>query len=455
MNKIIKTITLACLMLCALLLLVACAEPSQYDEYDQEGYNVSIKYDANGGMFHTNVETIVDTYNMSEIPEKADGKKELALIAPDNPIRGTENAYKPNNAGYFLAGWYTERTPVLDEQGRQLDADGNVAAKSGKAPAYTYAGRWDFENGRLALDPNKEYTASEAALTLYAAWIPEFKYEFYSLGTGELISEYLFDPNYVSEIRLPQWSEETGKLNMEKFPSVTDKTLLGVYLDAAGTVAAEGSTVVHTGSYNPADATAEGPVMKLYLDYAEGEWFHIYTAKQFLDNFKVGGCYEICADLDFTGLSWKTSLLHGNFRGKILGNGHTFSNITIEQTDTKKQNSGMFGAITADATLSDITFDNVILTIASGTLQPDASFGLLAGTLDAEAAVENVVIQNSKLLIHANANLLDSTAIGRVCGNGSTHGIDPEGILCEATGENASDIIVEVNGNDVSVRMAP
>ena len=115
----------------------------------------------------------------------------------------------------------------------------------------------------------------------------------------------------------------------------------------------------------------------------------------------------------------------------------------------------MFGAITADATLSDITFDNVILTIASGTLQPDASFGLLAGTLDAEATVENVVIQNSKLLIHANANLLDSTAIGRVCGNGSTHGIDPEGILCEATGENASDIIVDVNGNDVSVRMAP
>ncbi len=455
MNRITKTIILACMLLCALLLLAACAEPSQYDVYDEAGYSVSIKYDANGGMFTTNVETVVDTYNLSELPTTADGKKELVLISPDNPVRGTENAFKANNAGYFLAGWYTERIPVLDGQGRHLDVDGGIAAESGKTPAYTYGGKWDFENGRLALDAGKEYSASAPELTLYAAWIPEFKYEFYSLQTGELISEYLFDPNYVSEILLPSWSEETGKLNMEKFPSVTDKTLAGVYLDANGTVAAQGTSVKHTGSYNAANATAEAPVMKLYLDFAEGEWFRIYTAKQFLDNFKPGGHYEILADLDFTGLSWKTALMHGTFRGEILGNGHTFSNITFEQTDTKKQNSGMFGSIAGEAVLRDLTFDNVTMTIASGTLQQDASFGLLAGTLDANATLNNVTIQNSKLLIHANANLLDNTAIGRVCGNGSTHGIDPAGIICQATGENASDIIVEVDGNDVSVKMAP
>lgn len=443
------------MLVLTLLLLAACAEPTQYDSYDEAGFSVSIKYDANGGMFTTNVESIVDTYNLSELPVAADGKKELVLISPDNPVRGTENAFKANNAGYFLAGWYTERTPVLDGQGRHLDADGNVAAESGKAPAYTYGGKWDFENGRLTLDPSKQYSAGTPELTLYAAWIPEFKYEFYSLKTGELISEYLFDPNYVSEIAVPTWSQETGKLEMEKFPSVADQTLMGIYLDAAGTVAAEGESIKHTGSYNAANATAEAPVMKLYLDYADGEWFRIYTAKQFLDNFKPGGHYEICADLDFTGLSWKTALLHGTFRGEILGNGHTFSNITFEQTDTKKQNSGMFGSIAAEAVLSDIVFQNVTMTIASGTLQPDASFGLLAGTLDAEATVHNVIIPSAKLLINANANILDSTVIGRVCGSGSTHGINPEGIVCEATGENAGDIIVEVNGNDVSVKPAP
>ena len=147
--------------------------------------------------------------------------------------------------------------------------------------------------------------------------------------------------------------------------------------------------------------------------------------------------------------------MHGTFRGEIYGNGHIFSNITIEQTDARKQNSGMFGAIAGEAVLSDVVFLNVTMTIASGTLQPDASFGLLAGTLDAEATVKNVIIPSAKLLIHANANLLDSTSIGRVCGSGSTHGINPEGITCEATGENASDIIVEVDGNDVSVRFAP
>lgn len=455
MNKVMKTIILTAMLIGTLLLLAACAEPSQYDVYDEAGYSVSIKYDANGGMFTTNVETIVDTYCLADLPTKADGKKELVLIAPDDTVRGSENAFKANNAGYFLAGWYTERTPVLDEQGRHLDSQGNVAAESGKLPAYTYDGKWDFENGRLTLDASKEYSAGTPELTLYAAWIPEFKYEFYSLQTGELISEYLFDPNYVSEILLPSWSEDTGKLSMEKFPSVTEMTLAGVYLNAEGTLAAEGTAVKHTGSYNAANATAQDPVMKLYLDFTEGEWFHIYTAKQFLDNFKPSGHYEICADLDFEGLSWKTALMHGTFRGEIYGNGHTFSNITIEQTDTKKQNSGMFGAIAAEAVLDDVVFHNVTMTIASGTLQPDASFGLLAGTLDAEATVKNVVISNAKLLIHANANLLDSTSIGRVCGSGSTHGIDLEGIVCEATGENAGDIVVQVDGNDVSVTMAP
>ena len=92
----------------------------------------------------------------------------------------------------------------VNDKGEHLDANGAVAAVSGKPGAYTYSGRWDFENDRLEIDPNTEHTSKES-VTLYAAWIPEFKYEFYSLKTGELINSYSFDPNYVSEITMPSW----------------------------------------------------------------------------------------------------------------------------------------------------------------------------------------------------------------------------------------------------------
>ena len=241
---------------------------------------------------------------------------------------------------------------------------------------------------------------------------------------------------------------------MEKFPTVSEKTFSGVYLDSEGKVNAEGATIKHTGSYDADNATAQDPVMKLYLDYMDGEWFRIYTAKQFIDNAGVSGCYEICADLDFTGLDWKTSLIHGNFRGQIKGNGHTFSNITVEQTDTRKQNTGLFGNLTANAVLENIVFENVILTIANGTLQQDAAFGLLAGNRDSAATLSGIVLKNALLKIHAYANLPEGTSIGLLFGNGAIGDIDISGIRCEATGENAGDITITVDGNDVIVGTA-
>ena len=454
MNKTIKAIIAALVLSMGLLVLISCAKLTPYDEYDNEGYTVSVKYDANGGMFTASVEVIVDTYELESLPTGTNGKKQVALVSPDDQRRGTGNAFQASNAGYFLAGWYTERTPVVNDKGEHLDANGAVAAVSGKPGAYTYSGRWDFENDRLEIDPDAEYT-SKQAVTLYAAWIPEFKFEFYSLKTGELINSYSFDPNYISEITMPSWDEKTGKLKMEKFPTISDMTLDGVYLDAQGSEKAQGVTVKHTGTYHADNATAQDPVMKLYLDYIDGEWFRIYTAKQFIDNSAVGGCYEICADLDFEGLSWKTSLMYASFRGQIKGNGYTFKNITVEQTDARKQNAGLFGQLTGAAVIENVTFENVTVTIGSGTLQQDASFGLLAGTIDGGATLTDVAIKNSALLINGNANIPDSTSIGLLCGSGPIGSVDISGIRCEATGENAADIVVTVEGNEVTVTMAP
>ncbi len=450
MKRIIKATIAAAMLAMACILMVSCAETTPYERYDEEGYSVSIKYDANGGMFTTNVETIVDTYKLSELPDGESGYKVLSLVSPDDPVRGTGNYHTATNVGYFLAGWYLERTPVTNDAGEELDADGNVAAESGKPVSYNYSDRWDFENGELSINPTMSFSADEA-ITLYAAWIPEFRFEFYDMATDELLGSYAFNPNYINSIELPKWDDESGALNMYKFPSKSDMTLDGVYLDKEGKTAAAGESVAHLGSYDMATAEASDPVTKLYLDYIDGEWYRISTAKQFIDNISPGGCYEILADLDFEGLNWPTSLLHGNFRGKINGNGHVFKNISVSQTDTGKQNTGLFAYAGAGMCIKDVTFENCSLKIEKGTRQQDAAFGLLSGTVDSSASFENVVVRDSALLIEGTANFYDNTAIGLLCGIGDIEGIALDGISCQVVGDNPDGISVTVQGNEVTI----
>ena len=202
------------------------------------------------------------------------------------------------------------------------------------------------------------------------------------------------------------------------------------------------------------NGAAKDPVMKLYLDYMEGEWYHIYNVEQFLDNASVSGNYILHADLDFEGEIWPSSLMHGNFSGTIEGNGHTFKNITMEQTNNSKVNSGLFGHLTETARLSDLTFENVTFTIKSGTRVAGASFGLLTGTVSDGAEFDNVQIKNGCLQIDSGCYFgTDDYVIGLVSGMGET-GLDHSGISCKAVGENAEKVIVTANGNAVTVEFA-
>ena len=69
------------------------------------------------------------------------------------------------NPGYILAGWYTDRM-LIDEN----DPD----------KGYMYAGKWDFEYDRVLIDPEASYSADYSVLTLYAAWVPYYEFEIYT-----------------------------------------------------------------------------------------------------------------------------------------------------------------------------------------------------------------------------------------------------------------------------------
>lgn len=437
MKRCIKAVLVASIILATLTFVTGCgAEETPYEINDAENYNVSVKFDANGGIFTTNTSVIVDSYNLSELSKNADGMAEIALISPDNSLRGND-AFTAINNGHFLAGWYAERTESVDSDGKKV---------------YSYSEKWDFDSEILEVDPEKTYSSAEPVLTLYAAWVPMFEIDFYSLSDGEFLETFSFNPATVSEIKLPQWDMESGMLEMYDFPSVSGYTFNGAYLDAEGTVAVDGETLQHTGSVNYETGVGENAEMKVYIDLVEGEWYRIYNAEQFLDCASINGSYEICADLDFEGEIWPTSLMYGNFTGTIKGNGHVMKNIELTQTNNSKVNAGLFGYLTDTAVISDISFENVTFTIKSGTRVVGTSYGVFAGTISPSATLTNVSLKGSTMQIDSSCYFgVDDYTIGLVCGMGDYSAIVAENINCVATGNEPEKVGITINDNAVTL----
>ena len=430
-----KILVLLCLVL-ALAFTAGCsAEKTPYEINDSEGYTVSVRFDANGGVFTTNTSVIVDSYNVSGLAVNGEGKAEIPLLTPDNALRGND-AFTAINNGHFLAGWYAERTETTDSQGNTV---------------YTYGRKWDFENDRLAVDPGVEGTSAEPVLTLYAAWVPLFQIEFYSLESGEYLNTYTFNPTTDGEIRVPALDEERGAIELYDFPENPGYTFNGAYYDAEGKQVVDTELVQHPGLVDETTGTAENHVLKLYVDYVEGEWYHIYNVEQFLDNASVSGCYVIHADLDFSDEIWPSSLMYGNFSGTIQGNGHTFSNISIEQTNNSKVNAGLFGSLTEKAVVSDLTLENLTFTIEAGTRVAGASYGLFAGSVSDKAVVENVAISSGTLQVDSGCYFgVDDYVIGLVCGMGSVD-IDPANITTAGVGNAPETVVITVDDTEVTV----
>ena len=294
-----KALLAASLLLVTMLFLNGCARnKTPYDLNDQDGYCVSVKYDANGGYFTDNTTVITDSYNLSEVKINDQGKADIVLLPPDDAQRGKGNFFTPSMDDHFLLGWYTERTETIDEEG-------NVK--------YAYSGYWDFEKDKLSVDPSGEYASAEPVLTLYAVWMPVFRIEFYNVNSDDQCGSLIYNPVYNSEIMLPYWDDKSGTIDMEKFPERDGYTFNGAYYDKAGTLKVEGTSFNHTALVDYENATVQNSTMKLYVDWKEGDWYHIYNAKQLVKNAKLSGHYVLEEDLDFTEEIWPSTFMHKNF----------------------------------------------------------------------------------------------------------------------------------------------
>ncbi len=434
MKKILIGILLPLICGAAMLLLSGCgAEPTPYEKNDQEGYTVSVKFDANGGTFTTNSSVIMDSFNPANLQKNGEGMAEIALLSPDDPLRGNDS-FEASRPGYFLAGWYAVRT-------------------EGSDGTYSYGEKWDFDSNLLTVDTNVTHSSATPVLTLYAAWIPRFEIQFCDKETGEVLKTLDFDP-ITEKVASPAWNTETGTLEMAKFPTRSGYTFTAAYYDDGFTKVLDTETVVHPGVVDYATGTAINPVLKLYVEYTEGEWYRIYTADQLADNANLNGHYEICADLDFADAIWPTVFMYGNFSGEIKGNGHTVKNVTFAQTNNSKANAGLFGQLTEKASITDLTFENVSFTIQAGTRVAGTNYGLLAGTVSGEAVLDGVKILKSALLIDSSCYFgVDDYSIGLVCGIGGDV-IPGAEISCTVVGDDPDRLSATVEGNTVTLTFA-
>ena len=110
--------------------------------------------------------------------------------------------------------------------------------------------------------------------------------------------------------------------------------------------------------------------------------------------------YYLANDIDFTGFTWAYDATNNStvFRGNLIGNNYTLSNLTITNSSTSYLYIGIFPRMEG-GTVSDLTFDNVqLVTSLSGSTQ---MAGLITGN-----------VYNAKITTIKNITIIDSGVQG-------------------------------------------
>lgn len=477
----------------------ACKTETPIEQNQNNGYKISVTYDANGGSF-SNREgvTIVDMFNPSSYETDGEGEIHISLLEPTDTRRpASGGGISLSLSGYFLAGWYETRevktidgVPV-DDENRALkeNEDGSYSyaeLKEGEKetsvrPAYVYSNRWDFETEKLTYSEELySETNGVCAKTLYAGWVKYYEFQYYykmdtdasttqwkkmdettAFNYVSLEKEYLSDRNTIWK---PAWND--GAMNYSyayksgqefKFPVLKGATFVNAYTDEACTQEM-GEKLVHAGTLDKENAQANNRVQNVYVVYEAGEKYRIDTAEQFAKHANLNGEFEIRANLDFTNVTWPNMYESGSFAGKIHTKDNvtfTFSNVSATH-DSSTLFGGLFGSLTKDAKISNVKFENAKFTIVSTQKKVnEAYFGLFAGFIEDGATLENVSIDGEILLgdvkrgtdcffnLWANGNVAGLTkgevsvfVFGTAWLEGEyKYTLNPDSVTCSASGD--------------------
>lgn len=449
MKKIIKFALLAAALVVTVGAAASCSD-DVYDEKAKEGYDVTVRFDPNGGNFADTPNTVViDAFDIDKIETDENGQKVFSIVAPEDSARGKENAKSISHNGYkygadgekmvkyTFAGWYRERAPRVDAEGNPLDDYGIPTSVSGRRQGYVYSGRWNFSTDKIELDANAEYDIRESVLTLYAAWVPYTTFEIYDEG-GNLI-----DSIYSTSIEMPKWNKDTGKLSYGSSLSARE----GLTFDAAYYLDDEEmkkpiSGIVR-GKINYDNATLAETTVKIKTTWLEGEWYKIFTENQLANNLKADGNYILAANLDFTGAK-NPFLTLDEFSGSIDGNGFKIKGLSLVQNAGDAAAAfGLLPYITKEAKIKNLAIEDATLTVKGVGKGVPKSFGLLFRGVEDGAEIAEITVSGVILLDipkNQNTNLLNLFAVSA---DGKTLGIDISDVECKPSEAVKSDFTVE------------
>ena len=461
---------------CMCLGLTACREKTVVEKYEEQGYKISVTYDANGGSFFRTGVNLMDMINPSDYESDADGNVEIYLLEPTDPARPTGGSDKMTLtlANHFFAGWYGKRDLQKDQDGNLLSEDGKIikevegvyyyadSLEEGKAkeealPAYTYSEYWDF-NKPLVYNVNSDETVK---MTLYAGWVPYYQFDYYYQkdGVWTQYSTSSFDYKTVNAdenkadkdtIWTPDWKD--GAMNHEypyddgskyQFPKIAETTFVNAYLDEACTQPIEGE-FEHPGTLNIATAQAINRVQNVYVVVEQGERYKIENTEQFVNNANPKGIYEFYTEtLEFTEeLKWPTVFTTNEFSGKFIAKkgSVTFSNVSVAFSSTNSLIGGMFGKITKGATMENVYVKGVTMDYKKVTCRSaEGMFGLFAGEIE-EGAKISVTLENAAFRL-GDVRIYDAAL--HVLANGDLTGLTA----------NAADVAVVLYGNKLAEQL--
>ncbi len=361
-----------------------------YKHLNEDGYTVSVRFDANGGEIAGQAEAVVDVFKLSDFTPSADGKISIRVLDLSDEARETAGTYTLGREDYFFAGWYVGRTPRVNENGEAVDEYGALVSQSGRPQGYSYERRWDFDKDRLEVDVTREDLSSYTPeLTLYAAWIPNINYDFYAQKPDGTFEKLPVGADKPMEVKFPVWNEATGKLDMNNVPKRNGMTFLAAFMDEALTVPVPAS-LKSTDYVDYTHGVCLQGSVSVYTTWKEGTWYRIQTADQLSDIGDPNGSYELLADLDFTDVLWPNSFSKTEFKGTILGGGHIIRNVKVTQGDPSQDFGGLFGALGETSVVRDVTFENITFSLQAGSRKPEPVFGTFAGILRENAQIINV-----------------------------------------------------------------
>ena len=453
MKKKMKWIlTLVCLsVLC--FSAAACGQGSKLEQYQKDGYTISVTYNANGGTYMERPGvTIIDMFNPNDYEKDSQGQVHISLTEPTAETRPTSSSSKITLTmeGHFFAGWYQERELLKNEDGAVVDTagvaleetvDGYIYPGTTTAayPAYTYSGYWDFEKDTI------DYAEGDGLyeMTLYAAWVPYFKFNYYYQVNGqwELLQSTTFDYKMANAansttsdrntIWTPDWKD--GAMNHEyryadggiyEFPSVDGTTFSAAYTDADCQNQIDGM-LKHHGKVNMETGVAQNHIQNIYIITKAGAYDKIDKAMVLVMNPNVNGIYEIAADLDFTDLTWPAAFQNGTFAGEFCsteGKTFTIRNANARLTSSSSELGGFFARITKTAKIENVKFENITLDIAiTKTRMQDGYFGLFAGFIEEGATIAGVSVDG--MIRIGEINWDNEKAVLNVLANGQLTGL--------------------------------